>query len=86
MAQATENITPDAWLYSKIPKGPGRIDIDMRLILHKTRYERFMHLIGNDHELFRDIVSSIVNGKLEDWTGKYADVGEPEVEIGRAHV
>lgn len=51
----------------------------MTLILPKQDYGRFMHMIHEDKEIFRDIVSSLICGKLEDWVGKDAHVSEPEV-------
>lgn len=74
-----EQITEDAWLYYNPPEGEARIDVPVTLILEKPQYERFMALIQNDAELFRDVVSSLIAAKMEDWTGRYAGVSEPEV-------
>lgn len=77
LEQATEQFTDDVWLYSNIPKGKERIDIPVNMILPKRYYERFMHIICNDPELFREITSTLMCDKLKQWAGK--SCGEPEI-------
>jgi hypothetical protein len=74
-----EQLTPSVWNHSTIPEGENRIDIDVRLILDKRYYERFMYLIHNDPQLFSEICSTMLNSNLENWAGEMWTVGNPEV-------
>lgn len=74
-----EQLTAAVWNHSSIPEGENRVDIDVRLILDKRYYERFMYQIYNDSQLFREICSTMMNGNLESWAGKNWTSSNPDV-------
>lgn len=75
------NLTEDAWLYyDSIPEGENRIDVPVTLVMDKTKYTQFMQLVlNNDADLFRDIISSIANDRIEKWVAGEFGIEEPQV-------
>src|SRR5688500_17968947 len=79
VTEESNKLTSDVWMWGSIPESENRIDVPVTLTLQKDLYERFMHLIHNDSELFREVVSSFTISHLKNWVGEFSHVCEPDV-------
>lgn len=72
-----EQLTEDVWTFSDIPEGQNRLDLCVPLILPKRYYERFLAMLQGDADLVREVFSTLLCDKLEQWAGEHNQ--EPEV-------